>query len=45
MTDLVISNFSDEHTALELRAEIAKLLKEYLIVRLFSRFYWVPGVF
>ena len=34
MTDLVIIGFSVEHTAFELRAEIAKLQKEYLIVRL-----------
>ena len=32
--DLVIIGFSVEHSAFELRAEMAKLQKEYLIVRL-----------
>jgi hypothetical protein len=34
MTDLVIIGFSVEPTAFKLRAEIAKLQKEYLTVRL-----------
>jgi len=31
MSDLVVIGFEDEHTAFEMRAELAKLQKEYLI--------------
>ena len=31
MSDLVVVGFDDEHTAFEMRAELAKLQKEYLI--------------
>ena len=31
MSDLVVIGFNDEHTAFEMRAELAKLQKEYLI--------------
>ena len=31
MSDLVVIGFDDEHTAFEMRAELAKLQKEYLI--------------
>jgi uncharacterized membrane protein len=31
MSDLVVIGFDDEHTALEMRAELVKLQKEYLI--------------
>ena len=31
MSDLVVISFSEEHTAFELRAELVKLQKEYLI--------------
>ncbi len=31
MSDLVVISFDDEHTAFEMRAELVKLQKEYLI--------------
>jgi len=31
MSDLVVIGFEDEHTAFEMRAELVKLQKEYLI--------------
>jgi uncharacterized membrane protein len=31
MSDLIVIAFEDENTAFELRAELAKLQKEYLI--------------